>query len=235
MEVFLATAGNLVFQGTQDGRLVAYRADSGEKMWEVNTTAGVMAPPISYSIGGEQYVAVLAGYGGAGGMIGLDVVKMGPMAHSNAGHLLVFKLEGKAVMPTLAERPKPSMPAEGLEWANLNHYLLNKSELIEGGVLFGKYCAACHGSGAVSVGIVPDLRGASLKTHAEWDGIVLGGLRRDKGMASFIDLLTVEDSQKIRAYVIYEALKTRDQDYWDKLLKSAVESICVPPWVLGLM
>ena len=32
----LATAGNLVFQGTADGRVVAYRADTGEQLWEAS-------------------------------------------------------------------------------------------------------------------------------------------------------------------------------------------------------
>lgn len=69
----------------------------------------------------------------------------------------------------------------------------------------------------------------------EWDAIVLGGLRRDQSIASFIDVISQEDSQKIRDYVIYEALKTQEQGYWGGLLKIAVESICVPPWVLDLM
>ncbi len=66
----LSTAGNLVFQGTADGRFVAYRADTGEKVWEFKTQTGVIAPPVTYSVDGEQYIAVAVGWGGAFGLAG---------------------------------------------------------------------------------------------------------------------------------------------------------------------
>jgi quinohemoprotein ethanol dehydrogenase len=68
----LSTAGGLVFQGTSDGRFVAYAAESGEKLWEVTTNIGTVAPPISYSVDGTQYVSVLAGWGGGGVIEGAD-------------------------------------------------------------------------------------------------------------------------------------------------------------------
>ena len=64
----VATAGNLVFQSVRDGRLIAYSADKGEKLFEVQTgleTAfpGGMGPPITYQLGEHQYVAVMGGTG----------------------------------------------------------------------------------------------------------------------------------------------------------------------------
>jgi quinohemoprotein ethanol dehydrogenase len=60
----LATAGNLVFQALNDGRLVAYSADKGEKLFEVATgQRSGMGPPITYMIDGKQYVAVMGGQG----------------------------------------------------------------------------------------------------------------------------------------------------------------------------
>jgi PQQ-dependent dehydrogenase (methanol/ethanol family) len=60
----VTTAGNLVFtplpQAMYHG-LVAYNATTGRRVWRFHTDAGVEAPPISYSAGGKQYVAVLAG------------------------------------------------------------------------------------------------------------------------------------------------------------------------------
>jgi quinohemoprotein ethanol dehydrogenase len=60
----LATAGNLVFQALNDGRLVAYSADKGEKLLDLPTgqTSG-MGPPITYLLDGKQYVAVMGGQG----------------------------------------------------------------------------------------------------------------------------------------------------------------------------
>src|SRR3546814_9082919 len=60
----LATAGGLVFQGTADGRFVAYAADTGKKLWQTPANTGVMDGPISYTIDGQQYVTVEDGCGG---------------------------------------------------------------------------------------------------------------------------------------------------------------------------
>ena len=57
----LTTAGNLVFQGTADGRLVAYNAKTGEKLWETPTGTGVVAAPATYMVDGKQYVSTISG------------------------------------------------------------------------------------------------------------------------------------------------------------------------------
>ena len=44
----LATAGNLVFQGTAAGEVVAYRATNGDPLWSAYVGTGVLAPPITY-------------------------------------------------------------------------------------------------------------------------------------------------------------------------------------------
>ncbi|HEX5107448.1 MAG TPA: PQQ-dependent dehydrogenase, methanol/ethanol family [Vicinamibacterales bacterium] len=60
----LSTAGNLVFQSLSNGRLVAYSADSGEKLLELDTgLRSGMGPPITYRLDGRQFVAVLGGVG----------------------------------------------------------------------------------------------------------------------------------------------------------------------------
>ena len=60
----VTTAGNLVFQVIPDGRLVAYRADTGEKLLDVKTgLRGGMGPPITYQVDGVQYVSLMGGTG----------------------------------------------------------------------------------------------------------------------------------------------------------------------------
>ena len=61
----LSTAGDLILQGTSDGRFIAFDAASGEILWSVDTGQGIIAPPITYMIDDEQYIAVQVGYGGA--------------------------------------------------------------------------------------------------------------------------------------------------------------------------
>ena len=57
----LATAGNLVFLGHFDGTFAAYDAKTLQEVWSFNVGTGINAPPISYSVNGKQYVAVLVG------------------------------------------------------------------------------------------------------------------------------------------------------------------------------
>ena len=57
----LATAGGVVFTGTKDQRFVAFDAKSGRELWSYHAPAGVNAPPITYAVDGQQYVAVAAG------------------------------------------------------------------------------------------------------------------------------------------------------------------------------
>jgi len=57
----LATAGNLVFMGEGNGWFDAFNSKTGDKLWRFNLGAGVNAPPITYQVNGEQYIAVAAG------------------------------------------------------------------------------------------------------------------------------------------------------------------------------
>jgi alcohol dehydrogenase (cytochrome c) len=57
----LATAGGLVFNGEGNGYFCAFDAKTGKKLWEYQAGAGVNAPPVSYTVGGKQYIAVAAG------------------------------------------------------------------------------------------------------------------------------------------------------------------------------
>jgi quinohemoprotein ethanol dehydrogenase len=60
----VTTAGNLVFQVINDGRLLAYSADKGEKLLDVQTgLKGGVGPPITYELDGKQYVTVAGGIG----------------------------------------------------------------------------------------------------------------------------------------------------------------------------
>ena len=94
----LATAGNLVFQGTAGGEFRAYAADTGKQLWSFATQTGVAAGPATYSVNGKQYVAVLAGWGTLWDLnAGILATKSGRVP--NISRLLVFALDGKAVLP----------------------------------------------------------------------------------------------------------------------------------------
>lgn len=61
----LATAGDLVFAGHPSGEVVALDSKTLDEVWRFQTGSGINAPPMTYSVNGKQYVAVLVGLGGA--------------------------------------------------------------------------------------------------------------------------------------------------------------------------
>ena len=60
----LATAGGLVFSGEPSGMFNAHDARTGRVLWRYQTGSGIHSSPVTYSVGGKQYVAVPVGWGG---------------------------------------------------------------------------------------------------------------------------------------------------------------------------
>ena len=87
----LATGGDLVFYGTPEGYLKAVNAKTGEEVWQFQTGSGVIAPPITWDQDGEQYVAVVSGWGGAVPLWGGDVAQRVNFLEQG-GSVWVFKL-----------------------------------------------------------------------------------------------------------------------------------------------
>ena len=90
----LSTAADLVFQGNGDGYFVAYDAQNGDELWKVNTYTSTIAPPVTYSIDGEQYVAIQVGSGGAAGLTEGDLAMPASAKYGNFGRMLAFKING---------------------------------------------------------------------------------------------------------------------------------------------
>ncbi|HCF6145108.1 PQQ-dependent dehydrogenase, methanol/ethanol family [Pseudomonas aeruginosa] len=190
----LSTAGNLVFQGTADGKFIAYSADKGKQLWSFEAQTGIVAAPISYRFEGEQYIAVMAGWGGVAPLIGGDAANAPGV--SNQSRLLVFKLDGKASLP-----PQPKKVAVTNNRVP-QPVTASPEDLAAGQQLYGNYCSVCHGVGAVSGGLVPDLRKSDESRRGIFSMIVLDGALRPLGMPSFKDSLTPEDVEKIKQYVM---------------------------------
>jgi quinohemoprotein ethanol dehydrogenase len=186
----LATAGNLVFEGTATGEFDAFDATNGRKLWQYKVNTAVMAGPISYRIGKDQYVAVMAGSGGFFGLF--SKVPGEPQHLPPKGRLLVFKLDGHAPLKLVDEPlPPPNPPAE--------HFA--DDAVARGRQLYFEGCSRCHGGH-----VLPDLRrSGALADAASWKAIVVDQALRSGGMAPFwIDAAQAED---IRAYMAGEARK----------------------------
>jgi alcohol dehydrogenase (cytochrome c) len=87
----LTTAGDLVFWGTPEGYLKAADAKTGKVLWQFQTGSGVVAPPITWSDGADQYVSVVSGWGGAVPLWGGEVAKKVNMLEQG-GSVWTFKL-----------------------------------------------------------------------------------------------------------------------------------------------
>ncbi len=190
----LATAGNLVFQGTAGSEFRAYRADTGAKLWSFPTQTGVIAAPMTYSLNGEQYVAVLAGWGGVYDLAaGIVADKSGPVR--NISRLLVFKLGGIAKLPEA-----PPMAKQVLDPPPFTGTV---EQVAHGGDLYARYCSVCHGDAAIAGGLVPDLRhSAAIGYPDALKSIVIDGALRHNGMVSFATALRPADAEAIRQFLI---------------------------------
>jgi quinohemoprotein ethanol dehydrogenase len=190
----MTTAGNLVFQGTAQHGFNAYRADNGQKLWSVDTQATITGGPASYAIDGVQYVAVVAaGQGGFGG---------GGYWAPNYARLLVYKLGGTVQLPEkVAYTPPPLNPPPNFGDAALHEH---------GERQYTAHCAGCHGNNAPGgrqvSSLFPDLRYAGALWSADaFKAIVLGGALQENGMVSFAKVITPQDAEAIRSFVVTQS------------------------------
>lgn len=195
----LATAGNLVFEGTAGGKFEAYRADTSAKLWSFAAQTGVMAGPVTYEVNGQQYVAVLAGWGGVFPLAAGEVSFASGRVR-NLSRMLVFKLGGNTSLPALQATEPPPLTALPNP--------ASSATIRKGERLFQTYCAGCHGDAAVSGGVLPDLRRSSALPDDTWFEIVLRGDLQSEGMVSFSKEVSRDDAGAIRSYVIFR----RNQD-----------------------
>lgn len=198
----LATAGDLVFQGTIDGTLNAYSAKTGKQLWAFQTGAPIMAAPISYAVGGEQYVTVLTGLGTGHtqllGMLGL-ADKYGIDSRSMPRRVLTFKIGGKAALEDGNSNPLPLM-VSGYEFEQPD-----PAAVLQGFGVYLSQCHACHGLGP-STTHAPDLRRSAIPTSAAaFKSVVHGGAAVSRGMPTFEELSDLQLLQ-IRHLIFATAL-----------------------------
>lgn len=87
----LTTAGGLVFTGTPEGKFLAFDDENGDILYKFNVGSGIVSSPITWTTNGEQYVAVVSGWGGAVPLWGGEVAKL--VKNINQGGTVhVFKL-----------------------------------------------------------------------------------------------------------------------------------------------
>lgn len=177
----LSTAGNLVFAGQGTGWFDVYAADTGRKLWSINTGSANDAVPITYEVNGVQYVLVPVGYGSGSRLFDKGSHMGTPASQRGPARLLAFRLNGTVPFPfphvVIPAVPRP--PAE----------TFSRAEVKAGQKLFVRFaCDDCHGpdadgDGAWTVhGAIPDLRFMPASVRRQFFAIVLAGTKAKKGM-----------------------------------------------------
>jgi quinohemoprotein ethanol dehydrogenase len=190
----LATAGNLVFQGTADGWLTAYNAEDGKVLWRFFTGLGIIAQPVSYSWKGTQYISLLVGWAGAKGM-----PPTGWRWNAQPRRLLTFRLDGDAKLPETAPYDETVHPLDDPK------LVLDPADVAAGGTLFAKDmvgCDNCHGPGAMSSGSpAPDLRESPIAfdKDALWS-VLHDGALLTKGMPRY-EQFSREQVNQLYSYI----------------------------------
>lgn len=150
--------------------------------------SGVLAAPMTYSIDGRQYVAVMVGWGGVYPLVAGELsFKSGHPV--NRSRLLVFALDAHDALPA----PAPTTPVDAQQAAR-------------GVRLYARDCNSCHSDAAIARGVVPDLRfSAALANDEFWCTVVDDVALSSEGMIGFKAIVGSEDIRDIRAYLIQRA------------------------------
>jgi quinohemoprotein ethanol dehydrogenase len=193
----LSTAGNIVVQGNAAGVLSVLDATTGQLLKTIDVGTSIMAAPMTYRVAGEQYIAVMAGYGGTGGLFAPFAPRTAAYKYGNEGRIVAFKRGGPDVPKPPAVSDSPFVqppPREG-----------TRQDIAHGQVLYNRFCGRCHSMGR---GELPDLRRLSPPTHAIFYDIVLNGAYSPKGMGRFDDVLSKKDAQDLHAFLVDQAWDT---------------------------
>ncbi len=192
----LSTAGGLVFQGRLEGEFAAYDAATGAKLWSTDLKSGAASGPGTYQIDGEQYIAITTGWGSLYALAAGSAYDR-PVSPT-VGKVVTFKLGGTGSIPETDFLLQARIPAA--------EPFGNAAMLDAGFELYNFNCAVCHGPYAMSSGVLPDLRWSAISGNADaWRSVVIDGNLAANGMISFSEVLTTDEAESIRAYVVNQA------------------------------
>ncbi|MCP1759074.1 PQQ-dependent dehydrogenase, methanol/ethanol family [Bradyrhizobium japonicum] len=184
----LTTAGNLVFQGTADGRFVAYDAANGTKLWEMPTGTGAVAAAATYMVDDRQYISIAVGWGGSYGLTHRAT------EYQNPGTIYTYALGGTAKLPAFVKYQTDGL-LQGVKY--------DPKDIREGGEIYvAAACVACHGvPGVGRGGNIINLGYVGAEEITSLRHILFHGPFRDQGMPDFSGKLTEGDVVKLQAFI----------------------------------
>lgn len=199
----LSTGGDLLFQGLANGEFHAYDSETGKDLYTFPAQSAIIAPPITYTVNGKQYVAVEVGWGG------IYPFFMGGVARTsgwtvNHSRIIAFSLDGNDKLPPVNDKGflpvKP--PAK-----------FDAPKATAGYEKFQTYCAACHGDNGESGGVLPDLRwSGAIADQAGFYNVVGRGALTAFGMDRFDTSMKPEEIEQIRQFLLKRANDTYQRE-----------------------
>ena len=186
----LSTTTGLLMQGDAEGKFSIRDVATGDVLWDFDVRSGVISAPVTYTVDGEQYITIIAEWGGGQG----QVFRLTDAEYP--GTVYTFKLGGTAAAPDKLPTNRPPLTqqttnatTEEIGWG-YTHYFQN--------------CFGCHGVVGKGGGAIPNLARLSDETYESFDDIIRLGAFAESGMPIH-DHLTAEDVANIRSYVFFVA------------------------------
>ncbi|WP_246202677.1 PQQ-binding-like beta-propeller repeat protein [Virgibacillus doumboii] len=184
----LTTNGNLVFVGHNDGRIIAYNATNGDKVWEFKTDAGANAPPITYKVDGKQYISIFSAGNSLAGT-------------KHGDKIYTFSLEGEygstKDIPEDAINSSPIKSDETKEQKEENSG--QGSTVGNGQKIYENNCLSCHGAEAVGGHNGPNLQNSPMLND---DEALLKQIKKGGGgMPPFEGTLSEDEIKAVAEYL----------------------------------
>ncbi len=190
----ITTAGNLVFQGQNNGKFTAFAADTGTQLWSFDAQNGILANAITYSLRGVQYVTVITGFRSSfANTPNWDY-------RQQRRRVLTFVLDGRAKLPAYSP--------ETIANADDPAFVVDPAKSAMGAGIYGGTCVICHGSGMIAGGAAPDLRQSQIPLDAAtFASVVHDGALARRGMGAF-SFLSDAELEGLRHYIRQRARET---------------------------
>lgn len=172
----VATAGDLLFVGRSDGRFTALDSNTGAKLWEFQTDAGVNAPASVFQYNGRQYVVVMS----AGNLF----------AGSQRGDSIWLFALGESTSQTNTKQAEDAVDHQAGDDA---------STLAAGKDVYARACAFCHGSNGDGAH-----NGVALSQSGFRDSVAIRKIVSDgrNQMPAFADILESQEIEVVAKYVL---------------------------------
>lgn len=184
----LATAGDVIFVGHNDGRLIAFNAKTGDEVWSYKMDAGANAPAVTYEIDGEQYLSIFAAGNSLAGSVHGDKV-------------YTFKLDGvwdgTAIDASEGSKGEVVATSEEAEEEDTTGDTTDSYEL--GLSVYEGSCIACHGNLGVNGHNGPNLQQSEFAE--DYDNVVKQVTDGGTTMPAFSSTLSEEEIEAVAKYV----------------------------------